>query len=50
MVIEAYILNKSLLRVQIGIKKEDPLKYNPLKGKFISTPKKLNLELEKIIN
>jgi len=50
MVIEAHILNKILLRVQIGIKKEDPLKYNLLKGKFISTPENLNLELEKIIN
>jgi len=50
MVIEAYILKKTLLRVQIGIKKEDPLRYEPLKGKFISTQRELNLELEKMTN
>ena len=31
MIIESYLLNKSLFRVQIGLKGEDPLKYSNLK-------------------
>ena len=47
MIIESYLLKKSLLRVQIGIRKEDPLKFGPLTDKFISNSTLLNLELER---
>jgi hypothetical protein len=50
MVIESHLLKRPLLRVQIGIKAEDPLKYFELKDKFISSQRELNLRLKSIIS
>ena len=49
MLIESYLLKKPLLRVQIGIKKEDPLGFNLLMNRFISNSIRLNQELEKLL-
>ena len=50
MVIESYLMKKKLLRIQTGIKNDDPLGFEKLRGKFIKKKKNLDDQLYTLLS
>ena len=50
MVIESFLMKKKLIRVQIGIKCDDPIGFEPLYNKFINDEKELETSFSKILS
>lgn len=50
MVIESFLMKKKLIRVQIGIKHDDPIGFEPLYNKFINDDKELETSFFKLLS